>query len=520
MKFKKVFAILLGLTGLFQFSSSTFGFALLGPFASWMEKTNGLRQPGDIGGPMDITNGYRWNVPVVTYSFDQSFLDFFGSNGVAAVKDAIQILNDLPPASQMLLTNYPLDSQQINYAAQAQNLYDLKSATLVALLEQLGLTQPTRYIFVLRQWDPVFINHGGQGEWPPGIIPTNIVMRNFDPETLTPSQYVNGALFAGVVLSGFQVLEGKINLALATPVDPLAANASAVADGSINNQLFISPGTLNPGEFFTTLTEDDIGGLRYLVSTNNVNFETLLPTVSGFGTNANTFVNGAWRPGIDKITFIPEPIDPLNGEFFSAITNQFTDTYITNGTIMQQQVARVIARPDFLFCAGDVNDGLQGIPFMDRTGTTNWVNNAALNGNPANGGPGVIQPPVRITFNKLGLGFVKYSFDSDETAESYPISWSTFDNSTNPPVVYPISQTGDNQLTIRMWLVMDSVGNQFRRNFDWLFNSPAGVQFALQTSTNLTDWVSIFTVMNNGTVCTYINVNPSSVNRFYRVVPQ
>lgn len=32
----------------------TFGFSLLGPYADWMTETNGFRQPGDIGGPMDL----------------------------------------------------------------------------------------------------------------------------------------------------------------------------------------------------------------------------------------------------------------------------------------------------------------------------------------------------------------------------------------------------------------------------------------------------------------------------------
>jgi hypothetical protein len=37
-------------------------FSLLGPYAKWMDTTNGYRQPGDIGGPMNIGQGYRWNV--------------------------------------------------------------------------------------------------------------------------------------------------------------------------------------------------------------------------------------------------------------------------------------------------------------------------------------------------------------------------------------------------------------------------------------------------------------------------
>ena len=113
----------------------------------------------DIGGPMDIGSEYRWNVPVVTYGFDKSFLDYFGTNGVAAVESAIQVLNDLPPASDIVLTNYPFESQQINYQAQSLSLYDLKSERFCLLLEQMGLATPTRYVFALRLRDPSNISN-------------------------------------------------------------------------------------------------------------------------------------------------------------------------------------------------------------------------------------------------------------------------------------------------------------------------------------------------------------------------
>lgn len=133
-------------------------FALLGPVQPWMQTSNGVIYHGDIGGPIGITNGYRWNVPVVTYGFDISFLNFFGSNGVAAVESAIQILNNLPPASQIVLTNYPFGTVQLNNAAQAQNLFDLKSFTLSLLMEQMGLADPVRNIYMLTNWNPSCFN--------------------------------------------------------------------------------------------------------------------------------------------------------------------------------------------------------------------------------------------------------------------------------------------------------------------------------------------------------------------------
>lgn len=59
---------------------------------------------GNIGGPMALGEEYRWNMPIITYGFDKSFLDYFGRPGVDAVEAAIQVINDLPPASGNLLT--------------------------------------------------------------------------------------------------------------------------------------------------------------------------------------------------------------------------------------------------------------------------------------------------------------------------------------------------------------------------------------------------------------------------------
>src|SRR5207249_12047747 len=117
--------------------------------------------------------------------------DYFGSNGVAAVESAIKILNDVPPASAIVLTNFGLDSLRRNYRAEAQHLLDLKSVTLSLLLEHLGLAQPQRSLFALRRTDPIFESFPDELWWPEGTIPNLIVERNFDPETLAPSHQVN-----------------------------------------------------------------------------------------------------------------------------------------------------------------------------------------------------------------------------------------------------------------------------------------------------------------------------------------
>ena len=278
---------------------------------------------------------------------------------------------------------------------------------------------------------------------------------------------------------------------------------------------------LMAGGFYTGLTYDDVGGLAYLLSTNNVNFETLLPGVFGIGTNADSYVNGAWRPGVDKITFVQVTVDPLSGEMFSPLTNYYTDNYITNGVLAQQQVARVIYRPDILFSVEDVdsNSTTPGASLFYRTGTTNWINNAALNGNPGGAGPGVIQPPVKITFNKLGRQLVT-SGGSDEAAYDYSEFYGSFDGSTNSPIIYSIVPAGSGQLAVRMWLTLGQSTNGFSHSFDWETNTSPGTPFVMETSTNLTDWVTLFTITNDGRFCTYFVQNPASAARFYRLLPQ
>jgi len=57
---------------------------------------------GDIGGRWIFNEGYRWNVPTVTYAFDYTFVTYFWEQtGSPPSKKAIQILNDLPPAASI-----------------------------------------------------------------------------------------------------------------------------------------------------------------------------------------------------------------------------------------------------------------------------------------------------------------------------------------------------------------------------------------------------------------------------------
>jgi hypothetical protein len=179
---------------------------------------------------------------------------------------------------------------------------------------------------------------------------------------------------------------------------------------------------------------------------------------------------------------------------------------------MKQQMVRIISQPDFLFSADKE---------FSRTGTTNWINNAVMNNNTGGGGPGIIPPPVIITFQKTGDNF--YSADngwSEDSVQEIRSFLGTFDGSTSAPIVYPAPQIGSVTMAVRVLLRHFNYPPNNFHSFEWLPTSLAGMVYALQTSTNLTTWNTLFVVTNNGSVCTYQNVNANSPSRFYRLIPQ
>ena len=232
---------------------------------------------GDIGGPKNIGEEYRRNAPVIYYTYDANFIGFFGSNGMAAADSAFAIMNSLTNVSSYSssLSEFPLQSHHFNFRAQSLYLTDLKSVTLHLLVEQLGLAEPERYTWTLHDRDN-----------PPGC-PLNttyiVVQRNFDIinsplNQVQYSPYVNNLLYTYYVYEDCDAppLPSAFTVPYAT--DPLAEQYSAVAA----NNFSVTPvlplgqrgGGLQIGGFYTGLTRDDVAGLRYLLRTNNVNWET------------------------------------------------------------------------------------------------------------------------------------------------------------------------------------------------------------------------------------------------------
>ena len=472
-------------------------FSLLGPYETWMTPTNGFQLVGDIGGPMNIGEGYRWNVPVLTYAFDPSFTAFFGSNGVVAVQSAIQILNNLPPASQADPTSYPLNAMSQNFTAYSQGLVDLKSETVFLLLQQLGLASPQRFMFCVHDFSIAG-----------GTTNVNIVLRHFDPFSIASTNALNGTLYYSNLV--WQTA-GPVQLVFvyAVPLNPLSMNP-AVADGLAES---------SPGIFYTGLTRDDVGGWRYLLQTNNLNFETLLPDVHGVGVNSNNYVNLALRGGVDKITFVQKTMDPITGLFFTPVTNQFTDTYVANGIMMRQQLERVTYRPDIVFSAFAAASN-QVPTTVESTGASNWLNVAGVNGNSDSAGPGTMRPQVTIGFPKYGLHAIIITSDPNYVVQASNERWASFDGSTNPPVIYPIGTGGTgNPWTISLSLLNTNYQPLRGGYFTWQL--PVSLQTAvhLESSTNLTNWTTLATVVNYGTPLLWEHLYSRPVE-YFRAVSQ
>jgi len=635
------------------------GFSPLGPAESWQTPVLGYERVAETrfpsnpnyGGsfwviympdfstfPKNLGEEYRWNVPVLYYAYDQSFLDYFGSNGVVAVDAAVAIMNSLSNVSSYSpdLSEFPLREARVNYTAAALHLFDLKSTALEILIERLGLADPQQWAWALRSR---ILLPGASCP----VFDYAVVQRNFDPVTWEPSRYVNGTLFTYTIS---QLCTPDFGDAEEFVVDPTEIYQSAVASPKISY-----PRTIYRGYFHTSLTRDDVGGLRYLYRTNNMNIEstsadsvlfytnvagglqllltsnlTLLASqaltnnaaalqalypdlnilattnvytnvwvtnltayftnypLDPFGTpprlafvtnrtltvqtqyrhtfgNVLTFqaVNGQWttvplpditthvggqlvtvqtttatnypfdpfgtpphtnttsytyatnvvsgeyiimptnlcgiaiaglqatlvstvtnsvttaantapgatnaqsftqtvlyyttnhvftyypvdcvftnvalRQGIEKVTFIRRNYDSLLGQFFAPITNYYTSTIVTNNTVVQQRIRRIVTQPDILFSASDLTAPFPYIPTVTRS-TPIYGTNGVL---PNLAGPGTIEGLVNVQFNKVGPIYLNgsYPFAIDELSSVLDFVWGSFDGTTNAPVVYP-----------------------------------------------------------------------------------
>jgi len=291
----------------------------------------------DIGTPKNIGEEYRRNTPVLFYACDVNFLQFFGSNGVAAIDGAFAILNNLTNVSSFSpdLSEFPTKVLERNQAAQNFSLYDLKSWALWAVLENLGLTDPERYVWGIH--DRYLL----PGTTCPFGEVYLLVKRNFDPtlgnpsSQLLPSSYVNGTLYTYQIVEDCGAHPPEYSAITANfPVDPDVPEYTSIM-GAFGDYYF-NP-TSPYGAFFTDLTRDDVGTMRFLLSSNNIRFEST-------GTNTTVEVTNTTPQLLftSNLTLLAQQAFTNNAAALQALfpglvvassTNTFVNIFTTNVTI-------------------------------------------------------------------------------------------------------------------------------------------------------------------------------------------
>ena len=95
-------AFVLILAGCLSLPSAARAFVLMGPRntleAAPLPAGASWNYTDDLGAPKTIDRGYkrlfRWNIPHFVYSFDASFVNYFGPEGMGAVDSAMGVIND------------------------------------------------------------------------------------------------------------------------------------------------------------------------------------------------------------------------------------------------------------------------------------------------------------------------------------------------------------------------------------------------------------------------------------------
>lgn len=373
-------------------------YSLAGPIGNggdaWQTPVIGYGLGGDLNAPKNIGEEFRRNTKVLYYTYDANFLGFFGSNGVVAVDSAFSILNALTNVDKYStsLSEFPLETRHQNYQAQALGLLDLKSSALELMVEQLGLTDPIRYDWTLHDRDHI----AGAPACPVGMEYL-VVQRNFDI-TSSPLNQLQYSPYVNNVLYSYQILEactGGNPLALAVPfsADPLADTYSPVAS--------LGAG-IAWGEYYTGLTRDDVAGLRYLLTTNNVNWETPAPGALLVTSNLDNYTT-LTTSNLNTLLVFAQTNDPsLTAATFgvTVTATNFYFTYVTNwnvtatlyapygspaGTqipLLVSNIASVTFQQNFIDTFGNVitNGNLTNFPgVIIPAGCTNIVLNYSTN---------------------------------------------------------------------------------------------------------------------------------------------
>jgi len=293
---------------------------------------------------------------------------------------------------------------------------------------------------------------------PPGTPPTLLWTTNYDTNVAT----IYKRQFANVVTNSYST-KSWVTVIDTNIYYPPNGSAGYFATNSTTTRMLTNAAT---GDFFintnacgyqilSNILTKPIGFTNTVVVTNTpTNLFTGTYLVSRTYITWYTNHNLAYLPvqcvtnepglrrGIEKVTFVKTAYNSLLGasNTYTPQTNFFTMTVVTNSTNWVQTYQRVATVPDFLFTAQDMMPGPADPLDSGAQGRRSIAWNQA-NVPPLHAGPGIIDSPTTIIFNKSGPIFYNFATNhlyalDERTAFPYPM-WASFDDSTNAPVLYP-----------------------------------------------------------------------------------
>ena len=363
-----------------------------------------------MGWPVPVKEFYRWNFPELTYAFDASFIRYFGHNGMQAIHNTFRTVNDyFDPedgaysgvSSLDLIKEYDqhFATWKFNPSANVGNVTDMQTIVLGLLVNHLGLGNPHRYCYIIRD----IVNYTATAAISTGDF--HITLRNYDPYTYQPSPIINGVthsyfIFSNPAYSGAPLVTPTTFDAVeyAVSSDNEFSAVAAIRDvinfggqpwPQVAPTVFRTPGVYfgpedsrnKPALNATgavrdqprhTLTFDDAGGLRYLYRTNNIVWEALDATV--------TLVTLANMNPPPRTSGIPPAVPPNTAPFNTPQVRTITGLVAAN--IVPANSATGSIRPAF---TNIVRNGLRGginkikfsyLPYDSLLGTAYHTNNS------------------------------------------------------------------------------------------------------------------------------------------------
>ena len=425
----------------------------------------------DLGGPKDLKRFFRWNIPVLTYAFDASFIQYFGLEGRVAVKEAFTIVNDFfsnsdyDGVSSLDLVKHGFRSNYntawINNTAENAQIIDVKSLTLGLVVNQLGLGNPHRFAFGINRMSTNTV--GTQ-------INFNVRLRNYDPITYKPTSWINGVNYSYRLIHDATPSAGVVQLPSFADMEEFTTDTSgnkwsavaAIPDAFYGNSAIYwteTPSLFGFGVYYDNLnatggqiqprhalTYDDAGGLKFLYKTNNFVYESLDPNVALI-LPANflpTFAIPVFPNGSARI--FPDPTG-LTGAYIPRRNSGFIPGLPITSVLPAQAPPALVD----VAMRGGINkiqfieqpfDSFLGITFTATSHT--WIDtfvstNGQAVGNLNNTTPGssafIGVPQLRFFTQEIGRGVFQPDiiFVADElgvSPDGVPIGWNRTDNFT------------------------------------------------------------------------------------------